>query len=156
MLLFKGYIRSSRLFLLAERPDSALRMVEMASERVSPDDVRRVERLALLRTEIKAALDVQKHHSLKKVCHISKLPFEVLSEIMLLAVDTKQPQPLSMWIPYPPAILAIKPRHRFDSSMCTMEEHCNKHAPTLANPSDSNKKSSGATKVVDTEVWRIP
>jgi hypothetical protein len=133
-------------------------MVDMASERVVPNDAKRAERLTLLRAEVEAALDAQKRHMLKNACHISKLPYEVLSGIMLLAVETEQSQLLSAWIPYLlfwPLILAV-PLHRLNSSMRAMEEHCNRNPPTLANPSTSNKKSSQTTRVVDTEVWRIP
>jgi hypothetical protein len=90
LALSKGYIRSSRLFLLAGRPESALWMAEMAAERIPQDEVDRVERLVLMRAEIQTALDAEKRRIQKNACHILKVPFEVLSEIMLCAVASKQ------------------------------------------------------------------
>ena len=144
MLLFKGYIRSSRLFLLAKRPESAQRMIEMASERVTPDDAKGAQRLALIRGEIEAELDVQKRRMTKNACHISKLPYEIVSEIILYAAETTQPsQILSAWIlrlSWPLLTKALP--HRLDCSLCAMEKRCNRYPSTLANPSTSNKKSS--------------
>ena len=100
LLLLKGYIRSSRLFLLAKRPESALRVVEMASERVASDDVKRIERLASLRAEIEAALDDQKRRVLQNACHVSKLPYEVLSEIMLRVIEVRRSQLLGACVCY--------------------------------------------------------
>src|ERR1700733_9470391 len=144
MLVFKGYIRSSRLFLLVKRPESAQRMIEMASERVAPDDAKRAQRLALLREEIEAELDVQKRRAVERTCHISKLPYEIISEIILcVAETTQQSQILSTWVlPLSwPLLMAVLP-HRLERSLYAMEEHCNRYPSTLAKPSTSNKKYS--------------
>lgn len=141
LLLLKGYIRSSRLFLLAKRPESALRVVEMASERVASDDVKRIERLASLRAEIEAALDDQKRRVLQNACHVSKLPYEVLSEIMLRVIEVRRSQLLGACVCYLADCQSCL-LYRLDSCVHTLEERCNRDSSTLAYPSPSNEKPS--------------
>lgn len=78
-------MRSAKLFLLAGRPRSALKMVELASSRVQTSDTKRVEKLTQLRAEVDAAVSVLERRERRKMCHISQLPFEIVSEIMLTA-----------------------------------------------------------------------
>lgn len=55
-------------------------MLDLASARISVDDTKRREKLAQLREETQAI-------QIQKTCHVSKLPYEILSEIMLSCVQ---------------------------------------------------------------------
>lgn len=95
---FQGYVRSARLFLLAKKPDSASRMLAMALERTAADDSKRQARLQLLQEEVELALKAQRRRISRSTCHVSKLPYEILSDIMLLAVSSGQAKVLStLW-----------------------------------------------------------
>lgn len=88
-------MRSARLFLLADRPRHALKMVELSSSRVQASDTKRVERLVLLRADVDAAVAALERRERRKMCHISQLPFEIISEIMLTAVGSRTSRLLS-------------------------------------------------------------
>ncbi|KAF8319734.1 hypothetical protein DL93DRAFT_2164414 [Clavulina sp. PMI_390] len=82
----QGYVRSCRLFLQVSRAQSASRMLQMARERTPEDDSKRMERLAVLQTQVDDALKKQELQENRKRCHVAKLPYDVLSEVMMIAV----------------------------------------------------------------------
>lgn len=92
-------MRSVRLLKLADRPRSALKIVKLASSRLRSSDAKRVEKLAQLRVEIDptAYVATLKRIERRNMCHISQLPFEIVSEIMLTAVESGGSSQLSEW-----------------------------------------------------------
>ena len=86
---WQGYARAARLFLKVQKPDSSMKMVDMALIRVSPgDDKRRLE-LASLKETVSLALEavVAQRRSVRN--HAAMLPVEIFEEMakFLLSSD---------------------------------------------------------------------
>ncbi|KII89340.1 hypothetical protein PLICRDRAFT_29633 [Plicaturopsis crispa FD-325 SS-3] len=75
---YQGYARSARLFLRATRFKQASAMVDLALERLRPNDARKRVELAALKQQI---LDAETAHTLKTAYHFGKLPVEIIATI---------------------------------------------------------------------------
>ncbi|KAI0079633.1 hypothetical protein K474DRAFT_1617476 [Panus rudis PR-1116 ss-1] len=88
---WQGYARSARLFLKLHKFDRAELMLDMAVERIQPDDTTRMHQLSAVRRQLedaRDAFDKQKREILSKTCyHFGKLPFEIAHIIFSLVVD---------------------------------------------------------------------
>ncbi|EIW82812.1 hypothetical protein CONPUDRAFT_53327 [Coniophora puteana RWD-64-598 SS2] len=83
---WQGYARSARLFHDLKKIPHAARMVQLALERIKPEDSQRrteLERLQASIAESQARADAQLR---KTACHIGMLPVEILAEIFALDV----------------------------------------------------------------------
>ncbi|KAJ3556438.1 hypothetical protein NM688_g2027 [Phlebia brevispora] len=89
--LWKGYARAARLFHNAHRYDSALKMVDLALERIRPEDSRRLSDLDKLRQDISSAGEKDKGYQRRQACaifyHFGKLPVELATNIFSLVLE---------------------------------------------------------------------
>ena len=89
---WQGYYRSARMFLLLCRYDSALRMAELALERVNPQDSKRRAELDALKQQIFNNMGQQEGQIRKRVSepryYVPNLPVEIFAEIFKLLVTS--------------------------------------------------------------------
>ncbi|KAH9898190.1 hypothetical protein C8Q73DRAFT_390204 [Cubamyces lactineus] len=84
---WKGYARSARLFLQARKYDAAIRMVELALERLPPDQSRQREDMTALRVQIDAAQDAARKLLSQRTYHFGKLPVEIATTIFSMVLE---------------------------------------------------------------------
>ncbi|KAF7799342.1 hypothetical protein EIP86_010574 [Pleurotus ostreatoroseus] len=89
--LWKGYARSARLFHSARKYDSALKMVNMALERIKPEDTRRVADFQKLRQDIisagEADAELQRRKARETAYHFGNMPLELAMTVFQLALQ---------------------------------------------------------------------
>ncbi|KAG1737623.1 hypothetical protein EDB19DRAFT_2025597 [Suillus lakei] len=87
---WQGYARSARLFHALNKNEAALKMVDLALERIKPDDAQRRQELDALKSQathvLKAADERRRARIAKTAYHVGKLPVEILAEIFGLVV----------------------------------------------------------------------
>jgi len=79
-------MRTSRLLALLNQHDRALAMANAALQRVKPTDIRRKEEILSLQEATMVAKLRQEENLRAKICHIAKMPFELLSIVFQEAV----------------------------------------------------------------------
>jgi hypothetical protein len=91
---WQGYARAARLFLQAQKFDSALKMADAALKKVKDDDAKRRQELFTLKNDISGA---QVDHIKRTTNHWTHLPVELFAEIssMLVEADPNRVLPLS-------------------------------------------------------------
>lgn len=93
---WQGYARSARLFSSIKKYDSALKMIELALERVKPEDIKRRTELAALRSDIETAQAAyarqQKQRASRTFYHFGRLPVEIAHTIFSLVVSEDHAQ----------------------------------------------------------------
>ncbi|KAJ3499987.1 hypothetical protein NMY22_g19414 [Coprinellus aureogranulatus] len=91
---WQGYARSARLFLLAQKFDSAMKMADAALKKVKDEDAKRRIELFTLKNDIAVA---QEDYVKRTTNHWTHLPVELFSEIAqrLVEEDPNQVFPLS-------------------------------------------------------------
>lgn len=70
-------------------------MYELASARVKPNSSKQALNLIGLKEKIDVALESKRMRELRKKCHVTTLPFEILSEIFQIATDCSASTPTS-------------------------------------------------------------
>ncbi|KAF7965811.1 hypothetical protein HWV62_41743 [Athelia sp. TMB] len=86
-----GYARSARLFLRIGKPDAALAMVDLATERMGQKDAKKRAEMNTLRQEVQAAsrlLEKRRRKESRTIYHGGKLPVEIFAEIFLLLASS--------------------------------------------------------------------
>ncbi|KAG2150467.1 hypothetical protein DEU56DRAFT_780159 [Suillus clintonianus] len=97
---WQGYARSARLFHALTKNEAALKMADLALERIKPDDAQRRQGLHALKSQatdaLKAADDRRRARIAKTAYHIGKLPVEIFAEIFGLVVAADHVQILNL------------------------------------------------------------
>lgn len=62
-------------------------MLDMAASRIPTNDTKRRQKLEQLSKETEDSTTAHQLLQRQKMCHVSKLPYEILSEIMLICVQ---------------------------------------------------------------------
>jgi F-box/TPR repeat protein Pof3 len=86
---WQGYARAARLFLKVQKPDSSMKMVDMALIRVSPGDEKKRLELASLKETVGLALEADVGQRRSAQNHSAMLPVEIFGEManFLLSSD---------------------------------------------------------------------
>ncbi|KAI0328160.1 hypothetical protein GY45DRAFT_1255590 [Cubamyces sp. BRFM 1775] len=84
---WKGYARSARLFLQARKYDAATRMVELALERLPPEQSRQREDMTALRTQIDTAQGAARKLLSERTYHFGKLPVEIAATMFSMVLE---------------------------------------------------------------------
>ncbi|GLB38382.1 putative CSL zinc finger [Lyophyllum shimeji] len=85
---WQGYARSARLFFLARRYDAALKMANMALERVKPTNTTRRAEILRLKNQILEARRAEEQRTKAAQNQIEKLPVELLGEIFRMVISS--------------------------------------------------------------------
>ncbi|KAG2119513.1 uncharacterized protein F5147DRAFT_664404 [Suillus discolor] len=89
---WQGYARSARLFHALNKDEAAIKMIDLALERIKSDDAQRHQELNALKSQatnaLKAADERRRARMAKTAYHIGKLPVEIFAEILGLVVAT--------------------------------------------------------------------
>ncbi|KAG2146480.1 uncharacterized protein EDB93DRAFT_1149293 [Suillus bovinus] len=97
---WQGYARSARLFHALNKDESAIKMIDLALERIKPDDVQRRQELNSLKSQATNALiatDERRRARISKTAyHIGKLPVEIFAEIFGFVVAADHAQILKL------------------------------------------------------------
>ncbi|KAG1734758.1 uncharacterized protein EDB91DRAFT_586908 [Suillus paluster] len=97
---WQGYARSARLFHALNKDEAALKMIDLAFERIKADDVQRRQELDALKSQaidsLKAAKERRRARIAKTAYHIGKLPVEIFSEIFGLVIAADHAQILKL------------------------------------------------------------
>ena len=88
---WQGYARSARVFLLLRRYDTALRMAELALERVNPQDSKRHAELDSLKQQIFDSVGQS-----KPIYYAANLPVEIFTEIFKVLVTSDVAQAVQL------------------------------------------------------------
>ncbi|KAG1890391.1 hypothetical protein F4604DRAFT_1914939 [Suillus subluteus] len=84
---WQGYARSARLFHVLNKHEAAIKMIDLALERIKPDDAQRRQELNALK---------KRAHIAKTAYHIGKLPVEIFAEIFGFVVAADHAQILKL------------------------------------------------------------
>ncbi|KAG1815957.1 uncharacterized protein BJ212DRAFT_1481016 [Suillus subaureus] len=97
---WQGYARSARLFHALNKHEVAIKMIDLALERIKPDDAQRRQELSALKLQatdaLKAADERRRAHIAKTAYHIGKLPVEIFAEIFGFVVAADHAQILKL------------------------------------------------------------
>ncbi|KAG0706098.1 hypothetical protein DFH29DRAFT_1077240 [Suillus ampliporus] len=97
---WQGYARSARLFHALNKDEAALKMIDLALERIKADDVQRHQELNTLKSQaidaLKASEERRRARIAKTAYHIGKLPVEIFAEIFGLVVAADHAQILKL------------------------------------------------------------
>ncbi|KAG2078798.1 hypothetical protein BDR04DRAFT_1226038 [Suillus decipiens] len=97
---WQGYARSARLFHALNKDEAAIKMIDLALERIKPDDAQRRQELHTLKSQATDALkvtDERRRARIAKIAyHIGKLPVEIFAEIFGLVVAADHAQILKL------------------------------------------------------------
>ncbi|KAG1829076.1 hypothetical protein EV424DRAFT_1317288 [Suillus variegatus] len=97
---WQGYARSARLFHALNKDEAAIKMIDLALERIKSDDTQRHQELNALKSQatnaLKAADERRRARIAKTAYHIGKLPVEIFAEILGLVVATDHAQILKL------------------------------------------------------------
>ncbi|KAG1878109.1 hypothetical protein DFJ58DRAFT_17658 [Suillus subalutaceus] len=97
---WQGYARSARLFHVLNKHEAAIKMIDLALERIKPDDAQRRQELNALKSQatdaLKAADERKRAHIAKTAYHIGKLPVEIFAEIFGFVVAADHAQILKL------------------------------------------------------------
>ncbi|KAG2345666.1 hypothetical protein BDR05DRAFT_930326 [Suillus weaverae] len=97
---WQGYARSARLFHALNKDEAAIKMIDLALERIKPDDAQRRQELNALKSQatdaFKAADERRRARIAKTAYHIGKLPVEIFAEIFSLVVAADHAQILKL------------------------------------------------------------
>ncbi|KAG1770428.1 hypothetical protein EDD22DRAFT_865910 [Suillus occidentalis] len=87
---WQGYARSARLFHALNKDEAAIKMIDLALERIKPDDAQRLQEFNTLKSQatdaLKAADERRRARIAKTAYHIGKLPVEIFAEILGIVV----------------------------------------------------------------------
>jgi F-box/TPR repeat protein Pof3 len=87
---WQGYARSARLFHALNKDEAAIKMIDLALERIKPDDAQRLQELNTLKSQatdaLTAADERRRARIAKTAYHIGKLPVEIFAEILGIVV----------------------------------------------------------------------
>lgn len=89
-------MRASRLLTLLNQHDRALAMANAALQRVNPTDIRRKEKIQELQEAAMIAKLRHEENVRAQICHIAKLPFELLALIFQDAVRVMGTHPFHL------------------------------------------------------------
>jgi len=89
-------MRASRLLTLLNQHDRALAMANAALQRVKPTDIRRKEEIQELQEATMIAKLRHEENLRAQMCHIAKLPFELLALVFKAAVQDMGAHPLHL------------------------------------------------------------
>ncbi|KAG1802697.1 uncharacterized protein HD556DRAFT_707046 [Suillus plorans] len=97
---WQGYARSARLFHALNKDEVAIKMIDLALERIKSDDAQRHQELNALKSQatnaLKAADERRRARIAKTAYYIGKLPVEIFAEILGLVVATDHAQILKL------------------------------------------------------------
>lgn len=97
---WQGYARSARLFHALHKEEAALKMVDLALERIKASDTQRRQELNVLKSQatdaLRAADERRRVHIAKTAYHFGKLPVEILVEIFGIVVAADHAQVLKL------------------------------------------------------------
>ena len=97
---WQGYARSARLFHALHKDEAALKMIDLALERIKEDDARRRQELIALKSRAIDALQVtdrrRRARITKTAYHLGKLPVEILVEVFSIVVAADHAQVLKL------------------------------------------------------------
>ncbi|KAG2148519.1 hypothetical protein BD769DRAFT_1412694 [Suillus cothurnatus] len=97
---WQGYARSARLFHALNKDEAAIKMIDLALERIKPDDAQRRRELNALKSQAtdasKTADERRRAHKAKTAYHIGKLPVEIFAEIFGFVVAADHVQVLKL------------------------------------------------------------
>ncbi|GJE85796.1 tetratricopeptide repeat protein [Phanerochaete sordida] len=93
---WQGYARSARLFTTIKKYESALTMLDLALERVKPEDNKRRTELTTLRSDVEIAqaahAKLQRQRASKTFYHFGRLPVEIAHTIFSIVVEEDHSQ----------------------------------------------------------------
>ncbi|OAX42277.1 hypothetical protein K503DRAFT_766924 [Rhizopogon vinicolor AM-OR11-026] len=97
---WQGYARSARLFHALQKDEAALKMIDLALERIKADDTHRSQELDALKYQaidaLNAADERRRARIAKTAYHIGKLPVEILVEVFSIVVAADHAQILKL------------------------------------------------------------
>lgn len=97
---WQGYARSARLFHALNKDEAALKMIDLALERIKADDAHRRQELVALKSQATDALQVadkrRRARITKTAYHFGKLPVEILVEVFSIVVAADHAQILKL------------------------------------------------------------
>jgi len=94
--MLQGYMRASRLLTLLNQHDRALAMATAALQRVKPTDIRRKKEIQGLQDATMIAKLRHEENLRAQICHIAKLPFELLALVFQEAVQAMGTHPFHL------------------------------------------------------------
>ncbi|GBE77754.1 hypothetical protein SCP_0106360 [Sparassis crispa] len=93
---WQGYARCSRLFLKSNKHNHALRMVQLALERVPVNDGRRLTELTALRNQIFQSVEEYQQRASRAFYHFGKLPLELAIAVFKMVLEEDHAQVISL------------------------------------------------------------